>query len=68
MKFNPCVDQCTTEGSHCEGCGRSHREIAETKRLVKEVADFIRRQDYSNPEEFIGRFGKSIAKKLSKPE
>ena len=31
MKFNPCNDKCTYEGSHCQGCGRSHQEIADTK-------------------------------------
>ncbi len=67
MKFNPCIDQCTKEGTHCEGCGRSHREIAETKQLVNSAVDFIRQQDYENPEEFVAAIGKSILKKLSKP-
>lgn len=37
MKFNPCRGGafCTDVGTHCEGCGRSHVEIAETKVLVK---------------------------------
>lgn len=66
MKYQPCIDQCTSEGTHCEGCGRSHQEIAETKKLVKSVVDFIRRQEYDNPEEFVERIGKSILKKLAK--
>lgn len=66
MKFKPCIDQCTTEGEYCEGCGRSHREIAETKKLVKSVIDFIQQQQYENPEEFVQAIGKSILKKLSK--
>ncbi len=66
MKFHPCIDQCTTEGTHCEGCGRSHQEIAETKRLVKSAVDFIQKQDYENPEEFVAAISKSILKKLSK--
>lgn len=67
MKYNPCIDQCTSEGTHCEGCGRSHQEIAETKRLVLSVVEFIQQQGYDNPEEFVERFSKSILKKLSKP-
>lgn len=66
MKFNPCIDQCTTEGTHCEGCGRSHQEIAETKKLVKSVVEFVQQQDYENPEEFVAAIGKSILKKLQK--
>ncbi|MDD1622394.1 MAG: DUF1289 domain-containing protein [Methylococcaceae bacterium] len=66
MKFNPCIDQCTKEGTHCEGCGRSHQEIAETKQLVKSAVEFIQKQDYENPEEFVAAIGKSILKKLQK--
>ena len=66
MKYSPCVDQCTTDGTHCSGCGRSHQEIAETKQLVKSVVDFIQKQGYDNPEEFVDRIGKSILKKLQK--
>ncbi len=66
MKYSPCVDQCTTDGTHCSGCGRSHQEIAETKQLVKSVVDFIQKQGYDTPEEFVDRIGKSILKKLQK--
>ena len=37
MKFSPCIDQCTKDGSHCQGCGRSHKEIQESKALVGAV-------------------------------
>lgn len=67
MKFKPCIDQCTTEGSHCEGCGRAHQEIAETKKLVKSAVEFIQQQDYENPEDFVAAISRSILKKLSKP-
>jgi len=66
MKFNPCIDQCTYEGSHCEGCGRSHTEIAETKKLVMSIVDFIQTQDYDNGEDFINAVSKSVLKKLQK--
>jgi hypothetical protein len=66
MKFNPCIDQCTYEGSHCEGCGRSHAEIAETKKLVMSIVDFIQTQDYDNGEDFINAVSKSVLKKLQK--
>lgn len=66
MKFHPCIDQCTTDGTHCAGCGRSHQEIAETKQLVKSAVEFIQHQNYENPEEFVAAIGKSILKKLQK--
>lgn len=67
MKFNPCIDQCTYEGTHCQGCGRSHQEIADTKKLVMSIVDFIQTQDYENSEEFINAISKSVLKKLQKP-
>jgi predicted Fe-S protein YdhL (DUF1289 family) len=66
MKFSPCIDQCTYEGSHCEGCGRSHSEIADTKKLVMTAVAFAQQHHYENIEEFADSIGKSIVKKLQK--
>ncbi len=68
MKFNPCIDLCTKEGKYCEGCGRSHEEIAGTKQIVQSAVAFIRCQQYDNPEEFVAAIGKSILKKLQKAD
>jgi len=67
MKFNPCIDKCTYEGSHCQGCGRSHREIADTKKLVMSIVNFIQDQGYENSEEFVNTISKSVLKKLQNP-
>ena len=64
MKFIPCQDLCTYDGTHCEGCGRSHQEIADTKKLVMSIVDFIQTQGYENSEEFISAISKSVLKKL----
>jgi hypothetical protein len=64
MKFNPCIDQCTYDGTHCEGCGRSREEIAGTKALVKTIVEFAQEQEYDNSEEFIAAISKSALKKL----
>lgn len=64
MKFNPCIDLCTYEGTHCEGCGRSRQEIADTKKLVMSIVEFIQAQDYENAEEFMAAISKSVLKKL----
>ncbi len=66
MKFNPCTDNCTYEGTHCEGCGRAHTEIAETKKLVMAVVNFAQEQGYENIEEFANAIGQSVFKKLKK--
>jgi hypothetical protein len=64
MRFNPCTDNCTKDGTHCQGCGRSHEEIAETKKLVGTVVAFAQKQGYENIEDFANAIGKSVLKKL----
>lgn len=65
MKFSPCVpDRCTKEGTHCEGCGRSHEEIAETKQLIMALVGFAQRQGYENVEEFSQFVGRTLLAKL----
>ncbi len=68
MKFRPCIDQCTKDGTHCQGCGRSHEEIAATKQIVQSAVAFIREQEYENPEDFVAAISKSILKKLQKAD
>lgn len=54
MQFSPCKggDFCTHEGTHCQGCGRSHQEIAETRELIGAVARYAVEMGYENVEEF----------------
>jgi len=66
MKFSPCIDQCTYDGTHCEGCGRSHQEIAETKKMVMALVNFVQSQEYENPDDFVNAVGQSVLKKLKK--
>jgi len=68
MKFNPCVSgKCTDQGTHCEGCGRTHEEIAETKKMINALAGFAQKMDYENHEDFANFVGKSVLKKLQNP-
>jgi len=68
MKFNPCIPgKCTEEGTHCEGCGRTHEEIRETKRLVKDLVSFSQKMGYENIEDFSSFIGQSLLKKLQNP-
>ena len=65
MRFTPCADQCTYDGTHCQGCGRSHEEIAGTKKLIASFVEFIKAQEYENSDEFIEMVSKKVRKKLS---
>lgn len=68
MKFNPCIaGKCTEEGTRCEGCGRTHEEIAETKKMVKAIVGFAQKMNYENIEDFSNFIGQSILKKLQNP-
>lgn len=68
MKFNPCVPgQCTTEGTHCAGCGRTHEEIAETKKLIMALVSFAQQRGYENVEDFSSFVGKALLSKLQAP-
>jgi hypothetical protein len=68
MKFVPCqTGKCTYEGTHCEGCGRSHAVIAETKSLITNIVNFAQEQEYENIEEFSSFVGKTVLKKLQDP-
>ncbi len=51
MQFSPCTGNCTEDGSHCEGCGRSHEEIAATRQLIGAMAEAA--AQYPNSDEFI---------------
>jgi hypothetical protein len=68
MKFSPCVPgKCTDQGSHCEGCGRTHEEIAEAKKLIKTLVAFAQAQGYDNHEDFANFVGKNLLNKLQNP-
>ncbi|MCX7089365.1 MAG: DUF1289 domain-containing protein [Methylococcales bacterium] len=68
MKFKPCISgQCTEDGTHCQGCHRSHVEIADTKQLIKDVVSFAQKMNYENSDDFADFMGKSVAKKLQSP-
>ncbi|WP_198243420.1 DUF1289 domain-containing protein [methane-oxidizing endosymbiont of Gigantopelta aegis] len=64
MKFVPCNSECTHEGTHCEGCGRSHEEIAEMKKLVMDCVEFARHQSYENIDDYVDALARSVRKKL----
>ncbi|MBE0468549.1 MAG: DUF1289 domain-containing protein [Methyloprofundus sp.] len=69
MKFNPCKGGawCDNTGTHCNGCGRSHEEIAQTRQLMKGLVEFAQKQGYENTDDFAQFIGATLARKLQKP-
>ena len=65
MKFIPCTGQCTEDGSHCEGCGRSHEEIAQMRSHIGGLVRLAKEQDYDNVVEFAEAVAKTIKAKLA---
>lgn len=64
MKFSPCTGKCTEDGTHCEGCGRSHVEIAEMKMHVTNLVAFAEKMEYENIEDFANGVAGSIQYKM----
>ena len=60
MIFKPCTGDCTDDGTHCEGCGRSHGEIDEMRQLVGALVTFAERMEYENFNDFADGVAGSI--------
>ena len=68
MKFNPCTGKCTEDGTHCQGCGRTHEEIAEMKKNVMNLILFAKKMGYENIDEFADTISNTIKYKLGTQE
>ena len=64
MKFSPCIGKCTDEGTHCEGCGRSHEDIAEMNKLVYGLIAFAEEKGYENIDDFAEGVAGTIKYKM----
>ena len=65
MKFVPCTGKCTDEGTHCEGCGRTHKEIEEMRKPVDALVALAVKMNYGNTEDFANAVAGSIKYKMS---
>lgn len=65
MKFSPCISQCTSDGEFCQGCGRSHTEIRESKALVEKVVAHLFEYGYEDPEKFLKMLNKKSLTRLA---
>jgi len=63
MRFSSCKggDFCTSEGTHCGGCGRSHEEIAQTRALIDAIVKQAVDMGYENVDDFTAFVGQVAA-------
>lgn len=66
MKFSPCIKQCTKDSTFCQGCGRSHAEIGETKALAKKITAHMLEYGYEDPENFLKVLNKKSLDRFAK--
>ena len=64
MKYRPCNGGCTDTGTHCDGCGRSHEDVAELNRMAKELAAYAQKMEYDNIDDYANSVAKGIYYKL----
>ena len=67
MIFSPCNGKCTDQGTHCEGCGRTHAEVAETRKMVADLVAYAQKKNYENAEEYANSIARSVIYKLQNP-
>jgi predicted Fe-S protein YdhL (DUF1289 family) len=66
MIFNPCTGKCTDQGSHCEGCGRTHEDVAVTRKFVREIVGYIQHKEYENPQDLVSSLTNGVQFQLQK--
>lgn len=65
MKFSPCTGQCTSDGTLCQGCGRTHIEIKETQALVAKLVGHLVDYNYDDPERFLALTSTKVLKRAN---
>lgn len=66
MKFSPCTSQCTSGGTFCQGCGRTHVEIKETQALTAKLVGHLVDNNYDDPERFLELLSAKALKRANK--
>jgi heterodisulfide reductase subunit B len=67
MEFSPCIGECTDKGTHCEGCGRSHEDVATMRAMVNNLVAYAQEKNYENIDEYANSVARSIQYKLNNP-
>ena len=66
MKFSPCTSNCTKDGTHCQGCGRTHQEIQSMSAIGVQLLKHLSEYDYDDPELFLETVSKKALLRLQK--
>lgn len=64
MKFSPCVGLCTYDGTHCQGCERSHEELADIRQLTMDFVAVGKKWNYENGDEFVNSIAGTVSSML----
>jgi len=64
MRFRACNGGCTKAGTHCDGCGRTHEDVARYNEMVVALAEYALEKDYENLEDFANSVATSLFYKL----
>jgi predicted Fe-S protein YdhL (DUF1289 family) len=67
MEFSPCTGECTDKGTHCEGCGRSHEDVAAMRAMVNNLVAYAQEKNYENIDEYANSVARSVQYKLNNP-
>ena len=65
MIFKPCNGECTEDGTHCKGCGRTQEEVADMRRLVGALVAYAKEMEYENIDDFANGVAGSIKYAMS---
>lgn len=66
MKFSPCTNNCTKDGTYCQGCGRTHQEIQSTSAIGEQLLNHLLEYDYDDPELFLQTVSNKALLRLQK--
>jgi len=66
MKFSPCKNNCTKDGTHCQGCGRTHQEVQSMSAIGVQLLNHLLEYDYDDPELFLETVSKKALLRLQK--
>lgn len=66
QRFKPCLGKnaCRDSEEYCLACGRPLAEIARTRELIDQLAEFVLDSDYANVAEFADYIARKLVKKV----
>jgi predicted Fe-S protein YdhL (DUF1289 family) len=64
--FKPCLGKnaCRDSEDLCLACGRPLHEVARTREIIDQLAEFVIASGYANVEEFTAYVARKVVKKV----